>query len=453
MTSNLFFNSPPLGILYMAAVLEEDGHQVTVTDASLEGHGPDDLAKMGRDIQPDLVGIGATTTYFENASATAKALRRYLPDARIGVGGPHLTGNTDVLLGRDEFDFGVIGEGEIAMKEIAGHLRRGESYRDVHGVVTRSNGSLHFAPARPLNTELDELPFPARHLLPIHKYRPMPGDQHILPKTSMIGSRGCPFKCTFCDKQTFGPQFRGHSPERIVREMHYLKNEFGVRDVAFVDSVFTPNRRRVSDMMDAMEADPPGLTWSGSCRANVLDRELLTRMRKMGAWRVRIAIESGDDEILDRIRKGIKVEDFKRTARIAAELGFDVKVFFMVGHPGETPETIDKTIKLAKSLPLKDVTVQINTPLKGTAQYEEVDKWGTMLDVDAAAHSFFEPVFVPNGMTAKMLVNAQRRFYREFYLRPSVIWRHLRKIRCWADITKFFRAAPLLFTLIRPSGK
>jgi radical SAM superfamily enzyme YgiQ (UPF0313 family) len=142
----------------------------------------------------------------------------------------------------------------------------------------------------------------------------------------------------------------------------------------------------------------------------------------------------------------------EHATRIADEAGLQVKAFFMVGHPGETPETVEESIRFATSLPLKDITVQINAPLPGTPQYEECQKRGTFVDHDLSRYSFFEPVFLPHGFSAEGLLEAQKRFYRRFYLRPSLMLRHLRGIRSPGDVGKYLRAVPLVLNVMRPGG-
>ncbi len=440
---SLFFNSPPLGLAYIAAVLERDGHRVWITDSPVERMNGDDLLDAARRFRPDVVGFTATTSYFDNAAVAARNIRQILPEVVIGLGGPHFNANLDVLASHPEFDFGVQGEGEITMSEVVTRIEQGQDFAVVPGVHVFRGGELHAAPPRAPVADLDILPMPARHLLPLKRYMPLPNDHHMLPKTAMITSRGCPFKCIFCDKSTFGASYRSHSPERIVAEMHHLTDTYGVRDIAFVDSTFTPNKRRIDAVLSAMEADPPQCTWTCSCRANVLDEQLLRRMRAMGCWRIRIAIESGNDEILGRIRKGITKAQFAKTVRAADRLGFQVKSFFMVGHMGETADTIEESIQFALDLPIKDVTVQINTPLRGTPLYDECLKYGTVIEKEQGSYSFFEPVFIPAGMTGEQLLAAHRSFYRRFYLRPSLAWRHLKEVRRPSDVTKYLKAVPL----------
>ncbi len=444
---SLFYNSPPLGLAYMAAVLEQDGHRVVITDCPVERYTIEDLSRLAPRLQPDVIGLTATTSYYDVALAAAQAVQRVCAGVPLVLGGPHITVNPELLLTDTVFDYGVVGEGEWTLREMVARLAVGRSPADVPGVVTANAGRVQAAAPRPLIDDLDDLPPPARHLVPMRKYRPVPNDQNRLPKTTMITSRGCPYGCVFCDKAVFGRRYRSFSPARIVAEMHAVEHDYGIRDIAFCDSTFTPTRRRIEGVLTAMEADPPRATWTASCRADVLEEDILRRMRAMNCWRVRIAVESGNDRILRGIGKDLTKEQFARAAWAAYRAGLQVKAFFMVGHIGETRETLAESIEFARSLPLKDVTVQINTPMRGTVQYEQCRQHGTLLTQDGAQYTYFQPVFVPKDLTVQELLAGHRRFYRRFYLRPIIFWRHLAQIRRWSDVTKYFRALPLLASL------
>jgi radical SAM superfamily enzyme YgiQ (UPF0313 family) len=197
-----------------------------------------------------------------------------------------------------------------------------------------------------------------------------------------------------------------------------------------------------------MEADPAGCSWTASCRADVLDRGLLERMRDAGCWRIRIAIESADPEILLTIRKGITREQFAHAVVVAHELGIQVKGFFLVGHIGETLQTMEASRRFACSLPLDDVTVQINTPLPGTPQYALCSQHGELVPYGPERVTFFEPLFVPRGLTRDQLLAAHRRFYRDFYLRPRTVRRVARDLRQPHAVRKYLRAAPAVIGLM-----
>jgi anaerobic magnesium-protoporphyrin IX monomethyl ester cyclase len=444
----LFYNSPPLGLGFLAAVLEREGHRVAITDAPVQRLGVRRLVRRLVEDRPDLVGLTATTASLPSALELARGLHQLLPACRIVLGGPHLTGHPELLLDTPELDCGIVGEGEVTLRELVAAFEGGVAIDGIPGVVLARDGLLHRAAPRPLIEDLDTLPMPARHLLPMAAYRPLPNDQRVLPKASAIVSRGCPSACTFCDKRTFGSRYRAFSPGRVVEELHHLVERWGVRDVAFVDSTFTPTRDRIEAVLDAMEARPAACSWTASCRADVLDERLLGRMRAAGCWRIRIAIESGDPGILRTIRKGVTREQFADAVHAAHRQGIQVKGFFMVGHIGETMQTMEASRRFACSLPLDDVTVQINTPMPGTPQWELCAEHGELLERHPGRVTFFEPLFVPHGLTRELLLTAQRRFYRSFYLRPRTVRRVACDLGQPGAVRKYLRTVPAAVSLM-----
>ncbi len=445
---NLFYNSPPLGLASIAAVLEAEGHRVAITDCPVESMSIDVAVSAFERVRPDVVGLTATTFCFEQAATLAAKLKARAARVPIVLGGPHLSAFPDLLNDHGQFDLGVLGEGERTMVELVRELDAGRSVRDVPGVLSCHGDELWRAERRPLIEDLDELPFPARHLLPLHRYRPLPNDQRKLPKTSMITSRGCPFSCIFCDKSTFADTYRARSPALLVQEMHHLERRYGIRDIAFVDSTFTPTKARIHAVLEAMEVHPPRASWTASCRADVLDEPTLRRMRSLNCWKVRIAVESGNDEILRRIRKGVTKSGFEATVHAAKRAGLQVKGFFMLGHIGETAETMEETIQFALSLPLDDATVQLNTPLVGTPQYELCQAHGRLVPSQLETSSFFQPAFIPEGMTGTQLLHGLRRFYRRFYLRPTKLLGLAASCRNPSDVRRILRSAPLAFNMM-----
>ncbi len=452
---SLYFNSPPLGLAYLGGVLEKRGIPVQLVDAAVEQMDYDEVVRRVRRFDPDVVGLTATTFGFRSARGVTRRIRERLPGVITLLGGPHVTHDTTAALAEgEEFDYGVVGEGEELLPLILEELDRQGNIIDFNGVrgmaYRTSTNEVHFTGAAADVRDLDSLPFPARHLLPLHLYKPQPVDQREVPKMVQLTSRGCPYLCTFCEKAQTG--YRSHSPARIVDEMFHLHEVHGGRDVAFVDSMFAVSQKRLDRVCDEMERRPPPLTWTCTVRANSVNREMLQRMKKTGCWRVRLGIESGSEHILKLIRKDVSLEQVRNAVTWADELGLQPKAFFIVGHYGETAETIQETIEFAKSIPLSDVTVQLNTPLKGTEQYELVKDSGRFQSDQIGAHNFFTPAYVPEGLTEEDLLSAWHRFYREFYLRPVTVRRHLREIRRLSDVKRYLQSADLVRFLFTGSG-
>jgi len=446
--TNLFFNSPPLGLAYIAAVLEHKGVAVSLLDAPVERLTVGDTLRRIEEAHADVVGITATTNFFHSARELARRVKAKWPDRPVVIGGPHVSSNTEHCMAEESFDLGVVHEGEETFPELLEAIHDRSRWPQIQGLVYRDNGQLHTTEPRPPIEDLDALPFPARHMLQNELYVPQPNDENGLPKFAMITARGCPYQCIFCDKAAMGKRYRAMSAERLVDEVEMLIRDYGAKDIAFVDSTFTVIPERVYRVCDLIEQRGLKFTWTCTARANVVTKPMLERMARAGCWRIRLGVESGDDEVLAFIKKGITTDQVRRAAQWAAEVGMQPKGFFMVGHLVDTAESIERTIDFACSLPLKDVTVQINTPMMGTAQHKTYHEHGTLASERLEDMSYWEPSFIPKGMTEEQIIHLHRKFYRRFYLRPITVWRHLKHIRSLRDVVRYIKAATLLFHLL-----
>lgn len=457
-TAYLFYNSAPLGLLYIAAVLEQHGHKVSVIDAAAERLDVPGTVRRVEATRPDVTGIGSTTVVFETTKMLGTALKGAMPRVPLVLGGYHVTLLPEEAMAHPAFDVGALFEGEFTMLELCEVYGGRKSLEDVQSVCFRKpDGALHFTTTRAKFKNLDELPFPARHLLPQDLYRPIPIDEHASPKFAMMTSRGCPHACAFCQKSKSG--YRSHSPEYIADEVEHLVRDFGAKDVAFVDSLFCASKKRVMGITDEFirRGMKDKVSWTCSSRVEVVDKELLQRMADAGCWRTRFGIESGSDRVLDFISKGITKEKIRAAVTAAHEVGLRPKAFFIIGHMPDTRETIEETIEFAKSIPLHDVTVQINTLLPKTPQMEiwerEGAKWGRLVNESTDEKSFWEPTFVPWGLEPTDIVEYHRKFYREFYFRPITIARHLETIKTWRDVYKYASASNLFSFLFYNAEK
>lgn len=447
--SSLFFNSPPLGILYIAAVLEKNKIDVQVIDAALEGLQIRDLTNRILSYDPDVVGISSTTFSFSSSVELAKYLKTVKPYIKVVIGGPHVSAVPEDVLSNKCFDFGVIGEGEFTFLELVQNINK-DLYllKNIKGIVYRDeNSNIIKTVPRPLIENLDILPFPARHLVPMHKYKPQPNDIQDTPKISMVSSRGCPYQCIFCGKSVFGISYRSFSEQYIISEMKHIIENFQAKDIAFIDSLFTVSVERIEKICKEILKNKLKIPWTCTIRASVIkDKNTFKLMRDSGCWRIRIGIESGNEKILKLIKKELDLEHLKKVVSWADEIGLQPKGFFMMGHFTETVKTIKESITLAKNLPLKDITVQLNTPLPSTEQLRKYQNYGRLTG-DLTNCSLFKPIFTPNDLTTAELEYWFKRFYREFYLRPVVFLRHLKKIRNFKDVIKYIRAFNLVIYL------
>ena len=446
--NNLFFNSPPLGLGYIAAVLEREEIPVVIIDAAVERISISALIDRINRFEPDVIGITATTNLFDSAVEAARILKENFSNAQLVIGGPHVSANPQHALSFECFDLGIKGEGEITFLELLRALDRNEALDRIKGLVLRREDRVFLTQDREFIEDLDSLPFPARHLLPMERYRPQPNDQYSLPKLGMITSRGCPYSCIFCDKSIFTKRYRSFSAAYIVSEMEHLIDKYGARDIAFLDSTFTVSHERVEGIIDEMKRCNVRVNWTCTVRADVATKELLMKMKEAGCWRIRLGVESGNKKVLKFIKKGITKEQVKNVTQWAHQIGLRPKGFFMVGHPVDTKASIEETIRFAKSLPFKDITVQMNTPMMNTPQHDIYEDYGTIVADNYNEFSYWEPIFVPNGLDKEYLFETLHRFYRSFYLRPVIIWRHLSQIRSWDVVVKYLQSLNLICYLL-----
>lgn len=446
--ANLFSNAMPLGMLYLASYCMERGIETHAIDGPAERLDLDETMARVRRLSPDVVGITTTTPVFHRALELAEALKKWAPGLPVVVGGPHITAAPVTSILHGCFDAGCVGEGEQTFYELVTALGRGEPMDSVRGLVVRHpDGAVKFTPPRLGQVEVDGLPFPARQLLDPKRYASLPTDVRYLPKFTQLATRGCPFTCTFCDHAAEGKKYRTPSPKYMVDEMEHLVREFGAREIAFVGTTFTARRAQAEEFCDLLLERNLKLTWTCSTRVDMVTEDLLRQMKRAGCWSIRFGVESGNQEILNFIKKGITKEQVERAVRLCDKVGIHTKAFFMIGHPKETKATIQETIDFACSLPLTDVTVQINTPLPNTPQFSQARAHGTIRDIDYSQYSFWDAVFIPHGLTREDLLFYHKEFYRRFFWRPETLRRQLKKVSHVATLMNYLRCLDLILYL------
>jgi anaerobic magnesium-protoporphyrin IX monomethyl ester cyclase len=418
-------NQTPLGVFYLAAYLRQHGHQVEVIDGEARGLQAEDIAVRAGKFQPALVGISSTTVAFHRGLEVATKIKEHYPELPIVLGGPHVSSNVQHAMSFPVFDFAILGEGESTLEELLEKLDSKGDLSSVRGLAFREGDQLMVNPPRPPLMNLDELPFPAYDLIPdLTVYAPPPCNYKKRPVANVITSRGCPNSCTFCDRSVFGKCLRQRSAENIAAEIEMLHQMYGVREIAFVDDTFTIRPERMRELFELL--DKKGITFPWTCmsRINTVDRDTLQFMQAHGCWHVSFGIESGNEDILRRIKKNISFDQVRRVVSWCRELGIRTKGFFIIGHPGETRETIEQTIQFGLDLPLDDIVATINTPIPGSQQYAEAEQYGTLDVTDWSKFNYWSPVFVPRGLTRELLLEKHKEFYRRFYLRPRILWRY-----------------------------
>lgn len=437
----------PLGIGYVAAILKEQGFPVEIIDCVPLKWNKEKLEEALLKKRPKVVAFTATIISIGHAVETAKHLKKFLPPETIFIiGGPHFTALPKRTMQEGCFDFGIIGEGEYAMAELAEMIENGDTdYSKIKSLVWRKDGEVVINKRREFIKDLDSLPMPARELFPsLEHYRPMPGGYKKLPFAHMVTSRGCPYQCTFCDRSVFGELFRARSAKNVVDEIQYLVNNYGIKEIKFYDDLFTADKQRVLDICEEILRREIDITWSLSSRVNTVDKKMLAKMKQAGCWQIDYGLESGNQEVLNKMRKGITLKQSEDAVRWTKQAGIKARAFIIIGMPGETKQSIEDTINFVKKLPLDVVAFYAVMIYPGNELYEIVKREGELLHEDFSQYSSLIDVrnsklhYVPDGLSEDYLKKSISRAIKEFYLRPSYLWRQIISIRSWIDIKRYW---------------
>lgn len=428
--------APCIGLAYIAAMLEKNNIQVGVIDDFADKIGVDGIIKKIKEYNPDVVGISCLTPSAPSSFALAKEIKRNFSDILMVFGNCHASLFADEILKNNIADVVVRGEGEYAFLELVKRYEDKKSFSGLEGVSFKENGVImHNKPAEPIKN-LDELPFPAWHLFPYKKYGLLPPVTIRKPIVTMMCSRGCPYRCSFCSLGSMKNIYRKRSAKNIADEIEHDIEYYNVKQIGFVDAIFPLTKEQGIEICD--EIISRGLNkkivWTTETRVDRVDRELLEKMKEAGCRRILYGIESGVQKLLDTVQKNLTLEDIRRGVRYAREAGVQTVGFFMLGLPGETRELSLQTIEFAKSLGLDFAKFALTVPFPGSKIYNDLVKNKKIGFGGWERYSTFNPdpdklVYTPEGMTAEELVKLQQKANFDFYMRPEMIVKHLIKIR------------------------
>jgi anaerobic magnesium-protoporphyrin IX monomethyl ester cyclase len=438
----------PLGIYYLAACLREGKHDVRVIDAEANNMSYEQIISIAQSFLPQVIGISSTTVAFHRALSVAGFLKEKLSNVITVIGGPHPTAVVEEVMKNKEFDFAILGEGEVAFQNLLDALQYNADYKSIAGLAYREKEVIHVNHPNIIEN-INELPFPAYDMINnISLYNPPPMNYRILPVANIITSRGCPNQCTFCDHSIFGRTLRQRSPENISEEIELLFKHYGIREIAFVDDTFTINPERIKLLFKLLNQKNIHFPWTCMSRINTVDEDMLRFMKDHGCWHISFGIESGNENILQLIKKNISLDAVKNVTDTCHRLGILTKGFFIIGHPGETEETIDQSIQFSLSIPLDDVVVTLNTPLPGTLQYQTAKEYGQLDTTNWSKFNMWTPVFIPKGLTTEILLKRHREFYRRFYLRPRIMARYIKSFFSFSGLRRLLallQTLPFIF--------
>jgi len=418
---------PSLGLAYLAGVAEGLGHRVRIIDAEAEGMTMAELEVEIRREAPKLIGLQTFCTTIRKCVAICEKAKRIVPGVATVLGGVHVTLYPEDGIGSPAVDYLVLGEGERTFAELLDLVEQGGDPATVDGLVWKPvpDGEPVTNRARALIEDLDTLPFPARHLLPMERYRS--GAQLRGKRTvHLMTSRGCPFNCGFCSShEVFGRTHRFQSTERVLAEIRNVVQEQGADEIQFYDESFTANRKRVLDLCAGLRREFPRLRWTCFTRADLVKPELLREMKKAGCYQVFYGVESGVPRLLELVNKRIPPEKTKQAFRWTHEAGIQITASFILTLPTETVEETEQSIRFGLELNPEFVYWLTFVPYPGTRLSEYALETGSLTHDDPEKYNVFEDVcYLPEGRDADEISATVRRAYRRFYLRPSYLLRH-----------------------------
>jgi radical SAM superfamily enzyme YgiQ (UPF0313 family) len=331
------------------------------------------------------------------------------------------------------FDIGVLGEGELTIEKLFKNYENNDfkELDKINGIVYVNENGVQQNKNQEFINNLDSIPLPARHLLP-HPicYQPTPASCRRVPYAVMITSRGCPAQCTFCDRKIFGESYRMRSTANIFAEIEEVVSKYGVREIRFFDDTFTVKKKRVYEICDEFERRKLNVIWTCLTKVVNVDGPMLKRMRKAGCWQVLYGLESGDDRMLKLLRKGNTEEKNKRAIRLAKEAGLEVRGDFIVGTPGETWVSLEKTVQFAIDMKLDYAHFNKFNPLPGSELYRQLVRQGYKFDFSKSSTlDHTEVLYMNPGMDKDKFSEYLDKANKRFYLRPNYILHRLLSIR------------------------
>jgi len=417
----------PTGLLYLAAVLEQAGHAVTVLDYVIERYDVERLARRIKEIDPDLAGINCFSFDIHPAFVIARTVKEVSPRVHVVMGGPHPTGLPEHVLASRFVDSVVVGEGEETVKSLAHTLGAGGSLRSVRGLVYKDGAETVYNDPRAFVDDVNTIPFPAYHLINLDKYYEFPDPHGMVTRhsrfMSILTSRGCPFSCTYCHN-TFGKRFRARSPENVVGEMELLYHRYGVREFHIEDDAFNVDIGRAEKILDMMLEKGLRVTmqFPNVIRADRMTESLVRKLKKSGTFMVAIGIESASPNILRQIKKSLDLEKISEAVRLLVKHRILAWGYFMIGFLHETREEIAMTVAFACRLKLHFASFSIVVPFPGTELFEQVKERIDMESYFSARVTYSLPQIQLSDVPLSEIGEVKKKALRAFY----TPWRILR---------------------------
>lgn len=433
--------TPPLGLAILAAVLETNGHEAEIVDAYAENFSSEQIMSA---ITPDMevIGITATTPDIDSAIALARSIRQCFPGKKILMGGVHPTVFHENLVKDHVCDLVIRGEGEKAILGLADQ----QPMKDIPNLTWKAaDGEVVINPETNEFVQLDDLPLPSYHKLPMRKYRSAIGAAIRHPSIGMITSRGCPGKCTFCYSGMFGRKIRFLSAENVYQQILFLKSHYGIREISFYDDTFTANLKRVEQLCHLLISNRVDVSWSCFARVDTVKPEILKLMKKAGCHQIMYGFETIDENILKAVNKRVKTTQYADIVAWTRDAGIDIRGAFMLGSPEETEVSMKATIEYSKKIDIQYAIFNITTPFPGTALFAWAAEKGFLRHTRWPEYDLSHAILNLPTVSPEAVESYYRKAYREFYFRGSYILSHLLLMKTWDNVRIHAEAARNIF--------
>lgn len=434
--SKVYCVMPPINLGYLAAVLEKAGHEVIVIEEAAEDLSVPQVLDAIRKSEPHIFGMGCLTQSAPHVFELSRAVKEAFPRLPRILGNLHADYFAEDVLTAGHADAVVHGEGEYTFLDLVRAVEKGDDFAAIPGISILRDNRIVRTPPRMMEPNLDSLPFPAWHLFPTDQYRLFTFAEIVRPGTLILGSRGCPFKCNYCSLLVMGHDRRKRTLANMADEMEFLYETHGYKQISFIDPIFPFSRKEGLDFSKLLidRGLHKKVVWTTETRVDLVNPELLEAMREAGCRRIMYGFEVGTEESLDTIEKGTTLEKARRAAKWTKEADMEIIGFFMVGCPGETRDSISRTLKFSCELDVDFAKFNVFVPYPGTEIFTEMNEQNGGLPKEWLRYTSYPspdnpPVYVPPGLTVEELIDAQRQAMRRFYLRPRMIARQLLKIR------------------------
>jgi len=426
---------PPLSLVYIAAILEEQGHNIMLIDSNVLRLSKKETLKRIKKFKPEIMAFMLTTYMFNQTLNWIKYLKKN-NDIPVICGGINLLYYPRETLTHKEIDFGIIGSARKSLPKLVNAIKNKKEYTHIKGICYREGNKIKINPPTSFKDDLNDLPFPARHLLPNDKYYQFISKRKNF--TIMVTAKGCPYSCTFCPEGRI-PYFQ-RSVESTLKEVEECYKKYGIRVIDFFTDTFTLNRRWVINFCRGLKNHKLKIDWSCRSRIDTVDEKLLSEMADAGCKRIYYGIESYDKNILKKLNKEINPQRVREIIKITKKYGIDAFGFFMVGNPGETKQSLKNTINFAKSLNLDFIQVMRIVPKPGTSLNEEFNrKTGKNYWKEFVLGNEIEKQ-IPNvwcNLSEKEINHYLKKFYRDIYLNPKHIIKVISKINSFKNLKMY----------------